>query len=605
MSRCHSVKFVCCASLLLALHVLGGRTTRAQWEIQRPPPPPSDVEVLTRGPVHEAFAETVVYDTEEDVVVLKPPPEPLDEVPPTEAPDASNVAWIPGYWAWDDDRDDYLWVSGIWRVVPPGRQYVSGFWSRSGHGFDWTSGFWADADDNDIQYLPDPPASAESGPPGPPPTPNHVWVPGTWLWMDGRYVWRPGSWTVANPNWVWVPAHYVAGPHGAVFVEGYWDYPVERRGILFAPVYVTAAVRGPRFVYTPSIVIDTTVFIDHLFVRPRYHHYYFGDYYEASYTARGIIPWFAVETNRIAYDPIFEHRRWMHRDDRDWGRRVETDFHFRREHVEARPPRTLSVQINIGGQPQVDRRLVIARPLAQLAVHAEAPIRLRTVAPAEREVIVQRSVEVKKAREQRKVVEEKELADKGGQRTRVTAPVRVKLPPTTVATKKDAVAAKEAAPKKPETSKADTTVQPRPKPTTAKKPPELVAPTPTKKEAESTRPPPKPAENQPPPAKKPVEAPPPAAKKPIEPSPAPPPKKPAEVPPPAAKKPVEPPPPAAKKPPEQLPPPAKKPAEPPPQAKKESPDKSKDKDKDKDDDDDNPDSPKGKAKKKDKKDDDK
>ena len=50
------------------------------------------------------------------------------------------MAWIPGYWAWDDERTDFLWVSGIWRALPPGRQWVPGYWGRSGQGAQWTSG---------------------------------------------------------------------------------------------------------------------------------------------------------------------------------------------------------------------------------------------------------------------------------------------------------------------------------------------------------------------------------------------------------------------------------------------------------------------------------
>ena len=37
-------------------------------------------------------------------------------------------------------------------------------------------------------------------------------------------------------------AHYVSSPRGYVFVGGYWDYLVGRRGVLFAPVFFNAAV---------------------------------------------------------------------------------------------------------------------------------------------------------------------------------------------------------------------------------------------------------------------------------------------------------------------------------------------------------------------------
>ena len=122
------------------------------------------VQVLTRGPVHEAFAETVTFDPEPGIVVPKAPPAAIEEVPPEQRPEGANVAWIPGYWGWDDERNDFLWVSGIWRDLPPGRQWVPGYWGKSGQGFQWTSGYWADAKVSEVEYLPEPPATVEAGP---------------------------------------------------------------------------------------------------------------------------------------------------------------------------------------------------------------------------------------------------------------------------------------------------------------------------------------------------------------------------------------------------------------------------------------------------------
>ena len=111
------------------------------------------VQVLTRGPVHEAFAETVTFDPEPGIVVPKAPPAAIEEVPPEQRPEGDNVAWIPGYWGWDDERNDFLWVSGIWRDLPPGRQWVPGYWGKSAQGYQWTSGYWADAKASDVALL--------------------------------------------------------------------------------------------------------------------------------------------------------------------------------------------------------------------------------------------------------------------------------------------------------------------------------------------------------------------------------------------------------------------------------------------------------------------
>ena len=96
------------------------------WDmaICRAQPSDNDVpgaQVLTRGPVHEAFAGMVTFNPEPGIVVTKAPPDVIEEVPPEERPEGDNVTWIPGYWAWDDERSDFLWVSGTWRALPPGR----------------------------------------------------------------------------------------------------------------------------------------------------------------------------------------------------------------------------------------------------------------------------------------------------------------------------------------------------------------------------------------------------------------------------------------------------------------------------------------------------
>lgn len=246
------------------------------------------MEVLARGPVHEAFAGTATSDPAAGLVVRKQPPQAIEELPPDQRPEGDNVTWIPGYWAWDDERSDFLWVSGVWRNLPPGRQWVPGYWDQSDADYRWISGYWADAQMNEIEYLPEPPATVEVGPSTAAPSPDQTWVPGSWVWQADHYAWRPGFWAASQPNWLWTPAHYVSTPRGYVFVEGYWDYPVARRGTLFAPVYFPSATYARRgFSYSPTNVINSGTFIDNWFVRPQYQHSYFGDYNAARFRDAG------------------------------------------------------------------------------------------------------------------------------------------------------------------------------------------------------------------------------------------------------------------------------------------------------------------------------
>ncbi len=170
----------CIVAVLLALTAPFGLNNAIALR-QDPSVAQEGMEILTRGPIHEAFAETVTFDPEPGLVSPKSPPDAIEEIPPEQRLEGANVNWIPGYWAWDDERTDYLWVSGIWRAIPPGRQWVPGYWGRSGEGAQWTSGYWADAQVSEVEYLPEPPATVEVGPNVTAPSADHGWLPGCWL----------------------------------------------------------------------------------------------------------------------------------------------------------------------------------------------------------------------------------------------------------------------------------------------------------------------------------------------------------------------------------------------------------------------------------------
>lgn len=426
------------------------------------------VEVLTRGPVHEAFAGTIRFDPEPGVVVMRPVPEPVEELPPEQKPTGDNVAWIPGYWAWDDERDDFLWVSGIWRSLPPGRQWVSGYWATSPRESQWASGYWADAQASEIDYLPEPPQTVEAGPNIDAPSENHRWLPGFWIWQDNRYVWQPGYWATAHENWVWTPPHYVWAPRGYVFVDGFYDYPVARRGVLFAPVFFNSNVdsQGGYF-FSPRTVINPAVFASHLFLRPDYGHYYFGDYYGNDYATRGFSPWLSYASSRVGYDPFFAHQQWSNRNDSQWNQRVESEFAYRSNNDDARPPRTwsdLRERLSRVGANE-DRPFVVAATIEELAKSENVSLRFQPLAVQEREQFGKRGQRVREAREERR----KSEAETGTSSVdtpvpNVDKPIRAKLPQTPVASQpSDSLNAEDAPPTALEAPQPDTTIEPQPR----------------------------------------------------------------------------------------------------------------------------------------------
>ena len=335
------------AALFLASGLIGAVRAQDPGDIPPAPPQPPGQEIQTRGPVHESFAQPVVYDPKPGAVIPRRPPDPIEELPPDQKPEGANVQWIPGYWAWDDARRDYLWISGVWRNIPPGRQWNPGYWHQVDGGVQWVSGTWTPTRGRAAPVPPGlPPGDASS--PGRTRRnarrPRRGLGPGCWMWMDTRLrLACPGSGSRREkPNWIWVPAQYVWTPGGYLFCEGYWDRPLATRGVMFAPVYFSQPVYAqPAFVYQPAITIGVGGLMASLFVRPSFGVYYFGDYYATSYVNIGIYPWFSFHQSRYGYDPMFAYYSVTYaRTNPNWVVQQREAFLFRREHIDARPMHT-------------------------------------------------------------------------------------------------------------------------------------------------------------------------------------------------------------------------------------------------------------------------
>ena len=174
------------AALFAALALVA--TTSAQ-----PPLPPPDkseakkdaadqaepgIQVAEKGPIHEAFAQPGAETRGKGMTAPKAPPAPIPELPPETKPDGANVKWVPGYWQWDTEKQDFLWVSGFWRNFPAGRDWQAGKWAEKDGKWSYNPGFWRPTNMNSWRVdLPEPPKSVESGPSTPADNPNAVWIP--------------------------------------------------------------------------------------------------------------------------------------------------------------------------------------------------------------------------------------------------------------------------------------------------------------------------------------------------------------------------------------------------------------------------------------------
>ena len=364
-------------------------------------------EVMARGPLHEAFAAPVSFNPTPGALIPKPPPDLIEEQPPDQKPQGGDVEWIPGYWAWDDQRQDYLWISGIWRDIPPGRQWVAGYWSQADGGFRWTSGFWSPlANNGRMSYLPPPPQSLEIGPNSPQPAPDFMWSPGSWAWAENRYIWRPGFWVQAQPEWVWVPPSYVPTPSGYVFIDGYWDHPIERRGMIYAPVAFSAGfVAGPGYVYSPTVSLSIGGLTANLFIGSG--SYFFGNYYGVSAVVGrpAYVPWFAYQQQRFGYDPFYATMAANHWRDPQWARQIRTEYVYRVKNVEARPASTFAEQRRIVEERRARGEDVRGMEIAHAAGRAEPGRRMEPVRAEERAAIIQRQESHREAQQGRARIE--------------------------------------------------------------------------------------------------------------------------------------------------------------------------------------------------------
>jgi WXXGXW repeat (2 copies) len=233
---------------------------------------------------------------------------------------------------------------------------------------------------NGSAFVPQPPASLESGPVGNPPTSDFTWIPGTWIYRHSRFLWLAGQWAPIHRGWVWIPARYVWTPAGYVFVDGYWDYELGGRGVLFAPVSLRRGFHGWGFAYRPNVVLNTDLLTDCLFVNGPCGCYCFGDYYGANCAQAGIFPWFAFHMSSLGYDPCFAYCSWAHHKDAGWHEKLITDFRALRNDEKLRPSHTLD---DLRAHRWYPRAEPLALPLSKFVARTGASMRFKNLSGAE------------------------------------------------------------------------------------------------------------------------------------------------------------------------------------------------------------------------------
>ncbi len=286
---------------------------------------------LTRGPIHEAFAQPFEMKSGGDFIVTQTPPEPIEEYPPNQLPESSAYQWVGGYWGWEPDEERFIWISGTWRLAPENMVWSPGYWVEVEGGHTWVSGSWVK--EGEVYLMAQIPPDSREENPGEPPSAQHFWVPGHWIENQGGFSWKPGFWSRAYAGRVWIPFRYIWTPQGYLVAKGYWDYALEDRGVLYSPVEFDQ-VPGPTYRYTPNVITRVDYLPTHLFVHRNYGHYCFGDYY--NYRRPGVfISW--TSRSYRSYDPLRLFFFSFHRDRFDHHRHRHDYYH---DHSNHRPKHT-------------------------------------------------------------------------------------------------------------------------------------------------------------------------------------------------------------------------------------------------------------------------
>jgi hypothetical protein len=283
----------------------------------------SPVTVLEKGPIHEGFAQPGAPTRGKGITAPKAPPPPVDELPPDAKPDGANVRWLPGYWQWDAERDDFVWVCGCYRNAPPDRTWEPGRWREVKQQWTYFPGYWRPSNVKALPaHLPEPPASTEDAPGGPNDNPQAMWVPGVWEYKSGKYRWQAGYWPPGQHHMLWQQGQYVATEAGFAFVPAHWDYPLEERGLLYSPVYFSPAQREKRgWSYRPEFAIafgseskwGQGGAFDSLHIGPNYNAYYYGPYSLGGPLSDEVPQWdafFALAAPLIGFAGHGEYRPW-------------------------------------------------------------------------------------------------------------------------------------------------------------------------------------------------------------------------------------------------------------------------------------------------------
>jgi hypothetical protein len=223
-------------------------------------------------------------------------------------------------------------------------------------------------------------------------------------------------------------------------------------------------------------VIRDAFLLGALFARLDYGNYYYGDYFDPSYSRFGFIPWANLTYGGTIPDPLFSYYRWQYAAaDPRWGESMRRLYVTRQSDASARPPRTFAqasqAPAAAQAKPGTLASIQAAAPLTPLArVASTGGVKLQPVSKAQLTQIQQTAAQTHTFAKERGQMEAKAVAQapaKAGQ------PLKLELPKTSrpaVTQAPSTPGAAKAPPPRPEHPKAEARTAPRAEPTPGPRP---------------------------------------------------------------------------------------------------------------------------------------
>ncbi|NGX61451.1 MAG: hypothetical protein K940chlam9_00937 [Chlamydiae bacterium] len=223
------------------------------------------------GPIHEAYI-TQEYGKEILQAVPNIPPHPIYEEPPRKT-DPESI-WISGYWAWVREAGEYVWVSGIWRKLPPGQAWTPGKWHQYTEGWVWIPGYFSPEGSPAMSPVLSPPPTPleEATPQAPNNSESYFWIAGQWGYDPTvrDYVWYKGRWEPLESDWVYTPASFQSTEKGTIYLPAFWDWPLELRGSVYDTIHIPKEHRNQAH-YEPEKSLDPLYVVEKLYLHyPNY-----------------------------------------------------------------------------------------------------------------------------------------------------------------------------------------------------------------------------------------------------------------------------------------------------------------------------------------------